>query len=149
MEIRQICKPTSEMELAQFEDKLNRRLPEDYRQFLLKHNGGEPHPSTFFISQGQGEDDIRHFLGMSEMKEYSLVHYHEIYSGRIPQNLLPIAPDYFSNLVCLSIDGADRGSVYFWDHDWEVVEGEPDYSNVQLLAEGFDDFLERLYTYGR
>ncbi|MBZ0284878.1 MAG: SMI1/KNR4 family protein [Anaerolineae bacterium] len=118
--------PPSEATVAAFETQLNIQLPPDYRLFLLEHNGGKPKSQTFFISAEQGEDILRYFLG-------------------IPQNFLPIGVDTFGNLICLSIAGDDYDKVYFWDHDWEVTEGTPDYSNVYLLADSFDSFLNKLY----
>jgi hypothetical protein len=49
-------------------------------------------------------------------------------------------------LICISIQGDDYGKVYFWDHNWEVTEGEPDYSNVHPLADSFTEFLGKLYS---
>ena len=36
-------------EIQQFEDELGVRLPIDYRDFLLEHNGGRPQPDSFPI----------------------------------------------------------------------------------------------------
>jgi len=138
--------PAPEAAVAAFEAQLNVQLPPDYRIFLLKHNGGKPKPQTFFISAEQGDDLLRYFLGIPPVLEfYNIYDYVKTYRGRIPQNFLPIGEDYLANLVCLSIAGDDYGRVYFWDHDWEVTESTPDYSNVYLLADSFDSFLNKLY----
>lgn len=143
--IESICGYITNSELEEFEHGLTVKLPEDYRIFLLSYNAAKPKPAAYFINEQQGDNLVRDLLGLCDKDWYSLRDHLEVYNGRIPSNFLPIATDYFSNLVCLSISGEDRGKVYFWDHDWEVVDGEPDYSNVHLIAESFTVFLESLY----
>jgi hypothetical protein len=81
----------------------------------------------------------------------------QLYHGRIPKNMIPIASDYNGNLFCLSIMGADAGKVFFWDASREPVpedyieEGVPipddlEYSNVLLVADSVHDFLNRLHS---
>lgn len=68
------------------------------------------------------------------------------YSARIPDNMFPIANDDLGNLI-LVVKRPERGKVYFWDHEMEVAEGEiPDYSNLTLISDSFDDFINSLRT---
>jgi hypothetical protein len=57
--------------------------------------------------------------------------------------LLPVAGDGSGNLICLSFEGANKGAVYFWDHDEE--HSPPTYENVYLIAETFEKFLNSIY----
>jgi hypothetical protein len=144
MTIEPIYSPTDETAVATLETAIGTDLPSGYRRFLLTYNGGKPKPNIFFISAEEGTDILRAFLGLSDSGYYQLVEHYEDYLGRIPKNFLPIGVDTMVNLVCLSVAGDDYGKVYFWDHDREVTEGEPDYRNVYLLAESFDEFLSKL-----
>lgn len=135
----------TEAELKQFEDNLKARLPEDYRNFLLMHNGGKPTPDIFDVDLDgfQNTSSVQHLLSLANNDYYSFGKYLEVYKGRIPINLLPIAKELSVDLICLSVSGEDYGCVYYWDHNWE--QEPPDYTNVHFLANSFSDFLQMLY----
>ena len=124
---------------------LGLKLPKAYRTFLLDVNGGKCSSNSFFISEKEGEDSIRYFFGINEDESYDLLSCIKRYKKRVPLNMLPIANDSFGNLILLSISDPDYGKVYFWDHDWEVEDGQiPDYSNLTLIADSFEEFLNSL-----
>lgn len=50
--ITDVGAPLTAEELEKFEAHLQVQLPADYRQFLLKYNGGRPEPNLFTF-QGQ------------------------------------------------------------------------------------------------
>lgn len=145
--ITDACTPVTESDIQAFETHLNARLPEEYRQFLMQHNGGKPEPRCFpvDIDGFPNEDCITYFLCLSDTEQDSLSKTLKIYRNRIPANLLPIALPVAVDLVCLSISGDDYGTVYFWDHNWEVTEYEPDYTNVHFVAHSFNELLNNLY----
>lgn len=122
-------------------------LPMEYRSFLLKHNGGEPVEDIFnFKDDKENGSDVRFFLGIYPDEHRNLLEYLKTYNGRIPKNLFPIAYDSCGNLICISTMGSDRGKIYFWDHEMEAYEvEEPDYSNLTLIADSFDEFLNSLH----
>jgi hypothetical protein len=121
------------------------KLPESYRKFLMEFNGGRPTARRFKFKGRTRGSSVDRFLGVHNREHNNLLEYIETYRGRIPPNLLPIAHDPGDNLIAISIDGPDKGRVYFWDHDREVDDGPPDYSNVILIADSFDEFLEGLH----
>jgi cell wall assembly regulator SMI1 len=139
--------PVTEAQVAKLEEEMGIRLPSEYRQFLLKHNGGYPEPDGFVI-HGRTEDEdgmVDRFLAIHDGEHDNLSRYLKWYKGRLPRNLFPVAHDPGGNLICISTSGADVGKVYFWDHDEEVEEGVvPDYRNVYLLADDFVRFLNGL-----
>jgi cell wall assembly regulator SMI1 len=139
--------PITEDKLSQFEKELGRQLPQDYRQFLLRHNGGKPNPGKFSVDIDgfRNTTVVQRFLGFHDTDADSFSRYSKIYENRIPDNLLPIATELSVDLICISINGDDYGKVYYWDHNWEVTEGKPDYSNVHILANSFTEFLGTLY----
>lgn len=130
--------------LEEFERELGIRLPDEYRDFLLAHNGGYPDPDVFTLPAGRREM-VDRFLGISPGRSDDLRRYRIVYGGRLPSELLPVAHDSGGNLICLSILGEHRGMVFFWDHENEAKEGEtPSYVNVDFVARGFAEFVKML-----
>ena len=131
------------------EAELGISLPEQYREFLLNHNGGYPEPDAFPI-HGNASDEhglVHYFLSIHEGDVYNLMSYVRRFEGRVPEDLLPIALDPGGDLIVLSILGANRGKVYFWEHEEEAQEGEtPGYENVYFVASSFYEFLNSLST---
>lgn len=77
----------------------------------------------------------------------SLEHHYEIYveARRVPAAHLPIAADHGGNLVVLSLEGANTGSVYFWNHEIEGLEEDPaSPRHLLLVNRSFLGFLNAL-----
>jgi hypothetical protein len=64
----------------------------------------------------------------------------------VPSNLLPIGIDPVGSLICLSIDGNDRGSVYHCDMDYFEEDNELREEYIRLISKSFSGFLDSLYT---
>lgn len=125
-------------------------LPKDYRAFLIKHNGGSPTIDYFNFKDDKNDgSDIRYFLGIYPDEYRNLLGFLKIYNERLPNNIFPIGYDSGGNLICISVKGPDRGKIYFWNHEMEAdpAQGEvPDYSNLTLIADSFDEFINSLHT---
>jgi cell wall assembly regulator SMI1 len=137
-------------QIAELEKSLHAELPQDYRSFLLIHNGGRPKKSVFIYMNGTSEElgCINRFLGIHDGafdNLYKSIETYKSFQKRLPENLLPIACDPGGNLICLSLFGNDIGNIYFWDHDWEAEEDEePNYDNVHPIALSFIEFIDTL-----
>jgi hypothetical protein len=151
-QIKQPGKKLSDVRLAEVERKFKIRLPDAYRAFLLKHNGGVPEPDGvcwkgkkepaevcrrfFSIDSGRDFDDwVKQFERMKDEDEPIL-----------PLRLVPIASDPFGNFFCLSVLGKDAGKIYFWHHE-EAYKGKPRRDvpddGVFLMADSFEKFLDQ------
>lgn len=139
-----------EEDILQLESQLGLSLPSDYRTFLLHHNGGHPEPNAFrskTILPGGEYDILAWFFCLQDGDMNDIRTVHNIFQGRIPPNLLPIAEDPFGNLICLSSSGRDEGKILFWDHEQEIPEGLiPDYRNIYLIADSFDELVNGLIS---
>jgi hypothetical protein len=136
----------SEAQVHGLEHQLGIALPESYKSFLLRYNGGRPKPEFFPIDGYDrcSSNAVHYFFGIGWSVQSINVDWNfRIYKGRLPEELLPIAGDGSGNLVCLAIRGARIGVVCFWDHDEEHVP--PTYNNVYLIAQTFTNFLESLH----
>lgn len=141
-------KKNTNRKIAEFEAKRQIKLPIDYRTFLLSTNGGCPEPDAFPIRDNPNDSHglIQQFFSLgSKDEDYDLDENIEVYTERIPVNLLPIATDPGGNILCISTHGEDFGTVYFWDHSFEGLPSDkPDYHNVYFIAESFDRLLDTL-----
>ncbi|MCG8333544.1 MAG: SMI1/KNR4 family protein [Proteobacteria bacterium] len=135
----------SEDIVTKFEHKWNVKLPIEYKRFLIKYNGGYPSPDAFAIKEIEDESTVDKFLSLESGPHSNLDSYVNTYIGRIPKDLLPIAHDPGGNLICIGIKGENFGIIYFWDHEFESDDNDPDYSNVHFVANNFDEFLKELY----
>ena len=150
--------PTNESEIAKFEELVGFRLPDDYRDFLLQHNGGCPEPDAFTLSiWGFDEEDVvmcffpmRDLsLGTVEVEEFDELRswplhcawedlqndLKNLYEQELDETLLPIGTDGSSNYFCLVLDGPRRGNVLFLEHEMAETEA---------LAESFTVFIAGL-----
>lgn len=95
--------PADETSVAQAERRLGRRIPEDYRGFLLQQrNGGRPAANVSVLPEarriGVGVTD---FLGVGHPDDTDLAGVAARYRDRVPADLLPVAHAEGGNLVCL------------------------------------------------
>jgi hypothetical protein len=140
---------TSREEIAQFEARCNVSFPTEYKEFLLKSNGGTPTLNEFAIPGFHGQESaLNYFYGVHDGPKLTRLDWAcEVHKDRIPPDLFSIATDAFGNEVCLGWKGKRRGKVYFWDHEDELDEngrGRTDYANVYLVANSLGEFLDNL-----
>lgn len=145
-------KPVTSEDIKQIESELGYSLPNDYVEFLINYGGFafncyviypllEPCP----IGDMQGLDV---FFGVLPNDTYDIIGRYQGLKDRIPSNFLPIARDGMGNHVCLSVNGDDKGYVYFWQHDAEVLIDDDENSgyvkDIYLAARSFDEFIDSL-----
>ena len=144
--------PVGLLEINKAETYAGLKFPEEYRQHLLKYNGGRCEPNVFtFVEDGRETSSCMDWcLAIHDGESDSLKDYIDTYQleeKRLPTHFLPIAHDPGGNLICMSCAGEDEGHIYFWDHETEVDYGiadDPDYTNLYLIAICFDVFLNSL-----
>lgn len=132
-------------DVQNFETFVGSKLPRDYKEFLVKHNGGSPQQPNEV--KGHSGASVRSFLGINGESGRDLYKVLENYSGRIPKNTIPIAEDGCGNLLVMSLEKANYGSVYFWDHELEVEEEDEvidNPPNITRLANNFSEFFEKM-----
>ena len=128
--------PLDQQRLRSLEAKLGVQLPDDYRAVLHEHNGGSPEPGDFVISEDEGEDTVNIFYGLHSDANYALEGNLAAYKLHIPRSMMPIGEDPGGNQLCIGLSGAERGRVYFWDHET---------LNVIEVAPSFSAFLDSLF----
>jgi cell wall assembly regulator SMI1 len=148
-EIEGVAKLTED-DLQKIEEEYQCELPDDYRRFLLRNNGGFPVPdSVSFKEAGRNTaSDVFCFHAVaSEGTWNSLQWHHKTFSGRIPKNTLPIAHDSCGNLWVLNVGPDHAGSVIFWDHGTYGNFDETDFAAWPVVAKSFQEFIDGLHEY--
>lgn len=138
-------RPLTSTEIERVEGIIGIVFPEDYKEFLLNHNGGRPVPCAFPLIglDANPFGEVHYFFGIDDTDEaYDLLWNYDTFMDRLPNNLLGIGCDAGGDLICLSCSGDDVGTVVFWDH--HNVPEAPDYSNVYFIANSFSEFLDSL-----
>jgi len=144
IEIDEPAKPLTEKRLSNFERELGATLPIEYRQFLLKFNGGSPFPDTVEIKgMPESPTDVLEFFGVDAFDESSdLMWNKDTFSDRVPAQMLPIACDSGGGLFCLLLAGEDSGKVFYVD--LQFVGGMKQQVAFYEVAENFHAFLEKI-----
>lgn len=130
----------SSEKLAEFESKHSIRLPEDYKEFLLTHNGGKPDPSCFNIKNDTS--DVRIFYGLNNDGQYSVEVALKLYKNRLSRDIIPIGSDSFGNQICLGVMGESQNKIYFWNHEFEGTS-----KALTKVANSFSEFVDSLYEW--
>jgi hypothetical protein len=146
--------------IAEIEKTIAHQLPQQYKDFILKFNGGKTDLNCFKVHYNGQEwaDDIeeallRSFHSMPEHKYYNFLKNQRFYKDRVPSDTILIADTPGRDKVLLGVEGENMGKVFYWNGEYEVAEEEPaeegfqaDYSNVGFVANSFNEFLKGLYT---
>jgi hypothetical protein len=144
--------PPSQGQVEAFEAEIGTTLPDEYRWFLLRCNGGKVDWYRFERLTPEGKSwtaVLSDVGGLRKEPHLSLRFAHHCYQGhqiQIPRTLLWIMGGPGGNAVCIGLTGKYRGRVYFWIHDEQPDPQEWDgevetAGNVILLANSFTDFV--------
>lgn len=138
--------PLAESELAAAEQQLGVKLPDDYRRFMLQHNGGQPEPDGFAIQWRPGQKAaaaaatsmVSWFFMVYGGRHENLLRMNQItFRDRLPKGTVAIGRDPGSNLLLLRCDDSpQRGELLYW-----LMEMEAGGDNVGHVAASFDEFL--------
>lgn len=135
--------PAIEQSVQAIEAAVGAELPEDYRRFLLRGDGGVPDRGAFSVPEG-GSSVVNRFLSTRRDEDYSLWERLDYLPDFVPDGLLPIAEDPGSNLVLLGVKGAYRGRVFFFYHDRPARRPIAEAEDITPLADSFAAFADGL-----
>lgn len=146
----------TEAQVARLEKQLGAKLPDEYRQFLLTHNGGEPEPDHVEIPGYEYGPwlPVGFIYGLYSGREpfKNLEFGVEKILPQLPEGQLPVAGLFNLYYYSLSLD-RNPGCIYYWDENaggYNVDEdGNPvfDDSHAILVAGSFNEFLTRIALY--
>lgn len=149
MNLLEIGEMIIEDDIRKLETKMNLKLPEEYRNFLLQNNGGVPENDVEFsfieldvVTQENREQgsDIQYFYNVDEMLE---AYQNLVDEELIHKNYIPVACDSFGNeiLICSDSD-ENNGCVFFANH--EMVNPDGSFWITSKIANSFNEFINIL-----
>jgi|TARA_B110000114_G_C15030142_1_gene372572 hypothetical protein len=116
--------PIDEKYIKETESELNVKFPIEFKNRMIKSNGGELSPEEFGF-------ELYPFFDKSDRKRISRTYNHiglETKNARewdgFPENAIAIASDGFGNQIILIHNGNGilKNEIYFWDHETREVE---------------------------
>ena len=126
--------------IENLEKELARRLPDDYKRFLLKFTGGMPETNEFDVPATKTVSGVNFFYGvLGAGKDGDLLYEQRFFKDRLPLGVTAIADAEGGNRVCVSLRTEDHGAVFFWDHELEAEEDVA--AALAKLATSFDAFF--------
>jgi hypothetical protein len=134
----------SEQKLQELELKLGTNLPEDYRSFLKKYNGGKPTTAGFWIERGVDCSEVHQFYGMHNGPKWSSLEYYIEEQPGIAKNYLAIGDDGTGNFLCMKLQGHENGSIYFIDHEIHDFNKPDSLTGFTKVANSFTEFISSL-----
>ena len=105
-------------EIEQLEKNYSISLPEKYKEFLLKYNGGDTIDTRFKVEKVRS--DIHSFYGFSLATYYSNFNYlieKGFLSDFIDNHYLPIAKDSFGNSILIGVGASTYNKIGFYEHE--------------------------------
>jgi len=123
--------PVAARQLDKIDAALNTRLPEAYRQFMMRH-GAVYTPSILDeIADGKlAKPDIQEFLKPGQVIENTKMYW----SGEMPTDVVGIASDSMGNMIGFRRQStpSDDSPVVFFDHE---------YVELSEVSSSFDELL--------
>lgn len=131
--------------ISSWEHAKGLRLPDDYRGFMTRYNGGRPYPNMFrhtaLDTQGF-ENPSEHVLDPLYGWDHVVTWSNEL-GNRLPPESLAIGVDPGLLEIVLSLRMRDYGAIYSWVRNWGVWESEEN-SYLCLQAPSFAAFIASL-----
>ncbi|PLR78369.1 SMI1/KNR4 family protein [Bacillus sp. V3-13] len=134
----------TEVDIRNLEEYLGFSLPEDYKTFLRKYNGGtsKVRYSKFFVKELNQEIPLDVLYGIDVDQTFDLQRCHEEFEEDMLDQSLIIGDDPGSGLIVLITDPEHCG-VYYWDHSFYFSQSNED-ENTYKIADSFDLFINGL-----
>lgn len=123
----------------------------DYIDFLREQNGGSPSP--YILDTKDNQRVVNEFLAFKAPSRFyeTIEKYLEVFAGRIPSHMLPIASAGGGDLLLIDTGENKCGSIYYWDHNFEMDADEMNaenadeyFENIELVANSFTELLKKL-----
>ena len=132
-------------EVADFEIRHALTLPDDYRSFLMKTNGGMPLPWVLIRCPGIDVCVIQ-FYSLNDDFPYDLDHscFCTDWEAAYERGYLKIARDPGGSSILISTRGSDRGYVYFLDREETLRPA----GGLVKVADSFTGLMNGLEPFG-
>jgi ankyrin repeat protein len=128
----------SREKIESLESYIGYSLPESYRLFLFKNNGGRIKPNAFNTIHNEIESLVHFMYGFTQKSNYDIKsNYNRWINGGASVQYLPIATDVWGNDIVLDLV-SHHGRVLFWSHN------TPELQFIEISGD-FDSFFRNIY----
>lgn len=141
--------PINSNDLDIVEKTIGCKLPTEYCEFMLEHNGGQTEIDMVFdfydeVNEMDNTSVIREFFKIDD-GDYNLLKIYEnlVNSDAMRTAMIAIADDPGGNIISISLDSDDYGTVYYLDHEYAEVDS--DYLMRSKISNDFSEFIEKLF----
>jgi hypothetical protein len=131
--------PLSMEALIGLEHQIGYTLPDDYRSFLILHNGGQPECQTLNIPDCKSDVIVDTFFGIGKPHADIQFWLNEL-DDDLKDAFLAIGFDLGANAFLM--DKSD-GSIYYWDSA-RHFSCSSDEENAFWVADSFSDLIQKL-----
>ncbi|WP_299105588.1 SMI1/KNR4 family protein [uncultured Tenacibaculum sp.] len=147
-------KPISKTDLDLFIDSYNLKIPDSYKQFILKNNGGYPEFSAYGNPYEDGfvidvfscfDTEYDRYNSSSEVALPSVndtIDTHQVLENNIPKFLFSFGLDEGGNDFCISMRDEDFGTIYAFYMDGTAEE-------PVFICDSFEQFINGLEDIGK
>ena len=140
--------------IKRFENILGLSLPDDYKEFMMKTNGGTPEEDLAYgfidvVTNKTNDSDLRELFVFYEDEENdNFDDIMRIYKSMVNEKLIPpfffpIGDDSGGDPLCMNLSQEEYGSIWFCDH--ELENSETGFLAASKIANSFTEFLDLLY----
>lgn len=130
-----------ESQMKKFESEHGITFPPEYKECVLKNNGGRPRPNVF-DSSNRKELVAKALLSFERTHLDNIWDTYENLRERLPEGVIPFMSDQFGNYICFDFRNSNIPSVVFWDHEQSHSNSD---KSIIPIADGFMEFLNSLY----
>lgn len=134
----------NEEKVLQLEEKIGFILPSDYKEFLIKYNGGVPEIkySTFTLSSLQIDIGLQVLYGLDIEEDLDLRTWYEEYKEDLLDDCLIIGHGLGLGFIVL-VNSPEVTGVYFWDNTFEL-ETSSEEENIYKISDTFTEFIHNI-----
>ncbi|MBP3041174.1 SMI1/KNR4 family protein [Bacillaceae bacterium Marseille-Q3522] len=124
-----------EKKITEVEKSFGFKFPADYKQCIMKNNGGFPEPNIFDCDDGRTEAVFNNLISFTD-ENLNIKMFYEFSL----QKLIPFARDPFGNLLCFDYrDNDESPKIVFYNCEENGI------TLVTPVCESFTVLLDRLY----
>lgn len=131
MEWKYVKKLNNEKNIEEFEKLVKIKLPEDYKSFIKKYNGGRPSKKAFKTISGT-EHLVKTFLSYNKEDLENIFKTYEYGYDFFDEAYFAIGNDPFGNYILSD----KKGRIYYFD----LESGK-----TEFIENSFEQFIESLY----
>jgi len=136
---------TSEEAIREFELHLGYKLPHDYRNYLLQHNGALPNKLDYWMPGEKNwiESVCEMYALLPADHPRSIAQFLSEDYG-VPSGWLPIADSGYGDYTVISLLEEDRGVIYYLFHEVHGYDPTERERGVYKLASSFTEWVNGL-----